>query len=72
MSHAQAGDVLWPTSQSRVRTDGDRTLVKVVIPRVYQEEIAGGQTPCVSTDAFERIAVNGIRERLTPIVRDQR
>lgn len=54
----------------RVRTDDDRTLVKVVVPRIVQQEIGGGETQCVSTGAFERMAIDGIRERLTPIVRD--
>jgi len=52
----------------RVRSDDGRALVKVVVPRVYQVEGAGLEARCVSTGAFERMALDGIRERLTPII----
>lgn len=52
----------------RVRSDDDRTLVKIVIPRLYQVEGSGAEARCVSTGAFESLALKGIRERLTPIV----
>lgn len=53
----------------RVRADGNETLVKVVVPRIIQEELGTVTARCVSTGAFERLAIEGIRQRLTPIVR---